>query len=183
MWSYHCMHNTVTYKRGRQIATQTSRSLDWQHKIRQRDGDIFWTLIDSMWKSSYKSSAWRGVDQHLRVAVNLWIIVINWVYITWHGVQWIMGSDRNGIGNCHNMMFPSYNHKKLIDSSTSIWFNVEGLEYSTLMFIRNLSLRMMKLVVLLVILHQWMWTWCADKSVKHWLSATPPARRHPPTCK
>lgn len=44
MWSYHCMHNTVTYKRGRQIATQTPRSLDWQHKIRQRDGDIFWTF-------------------------------------------------------------------------------------------------------------------------------------------
>lgn len=45
MWSCHCMHNKVTYKRGRKIATQTSRSLDWQHKIRQRDGDIFWKLI------------------------------------------------------------------------------------------------------------------------------------------
>lgn len=83
-WSCHCMHNTVTYKRGRQIATQTPRSLDWQHKNRQRDGDIFWTLLDSMWVSSYKSSAWRGVDQHLRVAVNLWIIVILSLYhLTW----------------------------------------------------------------------------------------------------
>lgn len=121
---------------------------------------FFEHLIDSMWKSSYKSSAWRGVDQHLRVAVNLWIIVILRLYhLTWctmnHGFRskWDRKLSQYDV---------SYNHKNSIDSST-IWFNVEGLEYSTLMFIRNLSLRMMKLVVLLVILHQWMWTWCADK--------------------
>lgn len=67
------------------------------------------------------------------------------------------------------MMFPTTT-KKLIDSST-IWFNVEGLVFSTLMFIR-MPLRMMKLVVLLVLLHQWMWAWCADKSARNWLSAT-----------